>query len=465
MATLLQANAKRVLRKVSLYIREQFEIGSFYDNNIWRIAFFLSLKTRRRDLAEFEQINKDERIVTDYDGLFNYQEKYLYLNMLCLVHGRKIDINSEEPVRLVEKHCRHGFQILEEKFSQTNINVLDFFLSELPYLTNVPGEEGDELEILLVKEKDELAEKLFTAFLETHIAVDYLGYRKFLRNTKYYFEVRNLNHNKEILDEITTSNLELQTGLHHKLYLAPTQRERTFSVNIIHDEIEPIHVAEYVYETAPDDFTLQLGLDDQDQTFSVKLRDLPHLLIGGTTGSGKTVFLDTLVYQLINKNLDLFIIDQKGGSTFDKYSGHDSLELVKSLKQTDEVISRLVTEMERRYEKKQARKARPLVLIIDEFADLLMQNKKLEPYLIRLAQKGREANIHLILATQRPDAKILEGLLRSNLPTRIAFKVQKATESRIILDQAGAEKLRHKGEMLFNNQKFTKRLQAFYLEE
>lgn len=465
MATVLTANAKRIIRKVSLYIREQFEIGSFYDNNIWRIAFFLSLKTRRKDLEEFEQTTKDERVQTDYDGLFSYQEKYLFINMLCLVHGRKIDINSDEPARLVEKHCRHGFKILEEKFSQTNTNVLDFFLSELPYLSNANANEGDELEVSLVKEKDELAEKLYTAFLETHIAVDYLGYSKFLRNTKYYFEVRNLNHNKEILDEITTSNLELQTGLHHKLYLANTQRERTFSVNIIHDEIEPIHISEYVFDTAPDDFSLLIGLDDQDRIFSVKLTDLPHLLIGGTTGSGKTVFLNTLVYQLVNKNLELVIIDQKGGTSFDQYTAHEDVLLVKTIKQTGEVMSALVTKMEERYKNKQTRKAKPIVLIIDEFADLLMQNKKLEHFIVRLAQKGREANIHLILATQRPDAKILEGVLRSNLPSRIAFKVQKAVESRIILDEAGAEKLRHKGEMLFNNQKFTKRLQSFYIED
>lgn len=106
----------------------------------------------------------------------------------------------------------------------------------------------------------------------------------------------------------------------------------------------------------------------------------------------------------------------------------------------------------------------PIVVVIDELADLLGQNKGLEALLIRLAQKGREAHIHLILATQRPDAKILEGLLRTNLPSRVAFKVQNQNESRIILGDMGAETLQNKGEMLFNNQKFTKRLQGFYVE-
>lgn len=462
MAVLL-ADAKRIIRKVSLYIKDQFEIGSFYDNNIWRIAFFLSLKTRRKDLEEFENLQTEGRVRTDSEVLFSYQEKYLIVNMLSLVHERKIDINSEEPTKLIEKHCRHGFKILEEKFSETSTDMISFLLAELPHLQSNTNEEIDELESLLVKGKDDLADKLYHAFLETNIAVKYLGYRHFLRNTKYYFEVKNLNHNKEIVDEITTSNLELQTGLHHKLYLANTTRERTFSVNVLQDKIDNVDISEYVYETDANDLSLSIGLDDEDRIFQVKLENLPHLLVGGTTGSGKTVFLHSLIYQLLAKNVDLILVDPKGGLTFDKYEEHSQVAIVKSSRDANEIVGELVEEMERRYESKTLKKAHPVILIIDEFADLLMQNKKLEQFIIRLAQKGREARIHLILATQRPDAKVLEGVLRSNLPSRIAFKVQKSVDSKIILDEIGAEKLKHKGEMLFNNQKFTKRLQGFFI--
>ena len=464
MATHLTADSKKIVRKVNLYLKDQLDIPSLYDNNIWRLAFFLSLKTRQANLEEFEAINYKDKVTTEYEALFNAQERYLIINMLSIVHNRKIDIHSEEPAKLVEKHCRHGFKILEEKFNGIDISVVDFFLHELPNLQVQTYDETDNLEELLIKERDELAEKLYTAFLETKIAVKYLGQRHFQRNTKYYFEVKDLNHNREIVDDITKKNLELQTGLHHKLYLANTPRERTFSVNIMKEQIEPHHIEEYAFETATDDLSLIIGLDDEDRIFRVKLPDLPHLLVSGTTGSGKTVFLRTLIYQLIQKNIDLMLIDPKGGQAFNRFEDQERTLLITDVRKADEVISELVDEMERRYQNKTLRKSNPIVLLIDEFSDLLMQNKKLEELIIRLAQKGREANIFLILATQRPDSKILEGALRSNLPSRIAFKVQKSTESKIILDEIGAENLQNKGEMLFNNQKQTRRLQAFYMD-
>lgn len=464
MAQVLQANARKTLRKVSLYIKEQLGMSSLYDMVIWKMAFFISIKSKDFQFDEEEKMDKSIRITTDYLSLFNNTEKYLIINLLSIVHQRKIDINSEEPFRLVEKHCRHGFKILEEKFAGANVDVINFFLSEIPNLTTNPAEDVDNLEELIVKTKDKLSEKLHDAFTETKIAVKYLGYRDFQRIAKYYFEIRNLNHNREIVDEITKSNLELQTGLHNKLYLANTSRERTFSVNIIKEEIPPFFVEEYAYETNEHDYTLMIGLDDEDRVFTTELSALPHLLIGGTTGSGKSVFLKSLVHQLTQKHLNLILVDPKGGTTFGNYEEQDGCMLVKTTKDADAAISDLVEEMEQRYQNKKLAQEMPLVLVIDELADLLVQNKGLESSLIRLAQKGREARIHLILATQRPDAKILEGLLRSNLPSRVAFKVQNQNESRIILGDMGAEHLQNKGEMLFNNQKFTRRLQGFFIE-
>ena len=105
----------------------------------------------------------------------------------------------------------------------------------------------------------------------------------------------------------------------------------------------------------------------------------------------------------------------------------------------------------------------PIVIIVDEFVDLIMQKKLIEDLFVRLSQKGRGAKIHLILATQRPDSNILKGVLRSNLPSRIAFKVQKSSESKIILDEIGAENLFGKGDMLFSNGNEIKRLQGFLI--
>lgn len=177
----------------------------------------------------------------------------------------------------------------------------------------------------------------------------YLGYRDFQRISKYYFEVRDLNHNREIVDEITKSNLELQTGLHNKLYLANSSRERTFSVNVIKDDIPPFYVEEYLFESNERDYSLMIGLDDEDRVFTTNLESLPHLLIGGTTGSGKSVFLKNLVYQLSKKYLNLVLVDPKGGTTFGDYEDKERCMLVKSAKDADATISDLVEEMEERY--------------------------------------------------------------------------------------------------------------------
>ena len=464
MAQYIQANARKTLRKVSLYIKEQLGFSSLYDVVIWKMAFFISIKSKNFQFDEEEKIDKSIRITTDYLSLFSNTEKYLIINLLSIVHQRKVDINNEEPSKLVEKHCRHGFKILEEKFAGANVDVINFFLDEIPNLSTTSAEDIDNLEELIVKTKDKLSEKLHEAFTETKIAVKYLGYRDFQRIAKYYFEIRNLNHNREIVDEITKSNLELQTGLHNKLYLANSSRERTFSVNVVKDDIPSFYMEEYLFETDEHDYTLMIGLDDEDRVFTTELSALPHLLIGGTTGSGKSVFLKSLVHQLAQKHLDLVLVDPKGGKTFSSYEEKERCMVIKNAKDADATISDLVEEMEQRYQNKNLDQAMPIVLVIDELADLLIQNKGLESQLIRLAQKGREAHIHLILATQRPDAKILEGLLRSNLPSRVAFKVQNQTESRIILGDMGAEHLQNKGEMLFNNQKFTRRLQGFFIE-
>ena len=120
--------------------------------------------------------------------------------------------------------------------------------------------------------------------------------------------------------------------------------------------------------------------------------------------------------------------------------------------------------MEERYSQNIIEKSKPIIVVVDEFVDLIMQKKIIEDLFVRLAQKGRGAKIHLVLATQRPDSNILKGVLRSNIPSRIAFKVQKSTESKIILDETGAEELFGKGDMLFSNGKEIKRLQGFLSE-
>lgn len=209
------------------------------------------------------------------------------------------------------------------------------------------------------------------------------------------------------------------------------------------------------------------GVDVLGNPYSFDLAAAPHLLVGGTTGSGKSVCLHALILSLIGRippaALQLALIDPKQVE-FAVYRGSPYLyrgEIAITAASAREMLVELVTEMEARYSTfmaagvsniDEARKKRMdmpyIVVVIEELADLLIMAKDIEDHIVRLAQKARAAGIHLIIATQRPDAKTFSGLVRSNIPARIALTVQKSTESTIILDEAGAEDLLGAGDML-----------------
>ena len=214
----------------------------------------------------------------------------------------------------------------------------------------------------------------------------------------------------------------------------------------------------------PHGVPLIIGLKENGDRIYYDLTKCPHILAGGSTGSGKSVFMHNLIIStLYAANTNIIMIDVKRVE-FSIYEGiphlmtpiiYDSITALDTLK-------KLCHEMEKRYNTLKAAKCRNIqeyrksghkmnfiAVFIDELADLLMTEKEIETYLVKIAQLGRAAGIHLITATQRPDASILSGLIRANIPTRVCFAVQKATDSRIILDSSGGEKLKGAGDGLF----------------
>ena len=217
----------------------------------------------------------------------------------------------------------------------------------------------------------------------------------------------------------------------------------------------------------PEQLMVYPGVDVLGKPYSFDLAAAPHLLVGGTTGSGKSVCLHALMLSLIvampPASLKLALIDPKQVE-FSVYAGSEYLymeDVANTPGKAREMLTALVAEMDERYtsfsaagvsnihEAKKKRINLPyIVVFIEELADLLFADKTIEDYIVRLAQKARAAGIHLVLATQRPDAKTFSGLVRSNIPARIALTVQKSTESKIILDDSGAELLLGLGDML-----------------
>jgi len=213
-----------------------------------------------------------------------------------------------------------------------------------------------------------------------------------------------------------------------------------------------------------------LGKDITGKTVVTDLAKAPHLLIAGSTGSGKSVCINSIITSIIYHSrpdeVKLMLIDPKVVE-LSVYNGipHLRTEVVTDMRKAQGTLNWAVREMEARYQlfagakvrniegynKANPDKKMPYILIIvDEFADLMnVAAKEVEVLIQRLTQKARAAGIHLILATQRPSADVITGVIKSNIPSRIAFMVESGLNSRIILDEGGAESLLGKGDMLF----------------
>jgi len=251
------------------------------------------------------------------------------------------------------------------------------------------------------------------------------------------------------------------------------------------------------FQNASSPLTFALGRDVVGEPVFADLGRMPHLLIAGSTGTGKTIALNAIIVSFLYKNtpntLRLILIDPKRVEfTAYNHLPHLLCPVIYDADKTVNALSWLIQEMERRFDifsevgarniysfnkkieknsrlKKEGFAKMPfLVLIIDELADLMAARAKdIEAGIVRLAQKARATGIHLILATQRPSVEVITGLIKANIIARIAFQVASQVDSRTILDMAGAEKLLGNGDMLFISSSVSKprRIQGAYISE
>lgn len=241
------------------------------------------------------------------------------------------------------------------------------------------------------------------------------------------------------------------------------------------------------FKTRPTNLSVALGKDVTGKVWVSPMEKMPHLLIAGATGSGKSVCINTIIVSLLYTNgpddLKLILVDPKRVE-LTNYEGIPHL-LVPPITKVDDTINALkwtVREMERRldllskfgardinsYNQKVEEKMPRIVLFIDELADLMSASgHEIEGTIVRIAQVARAVGIHLVLATQRPSVDVITGLIKANFPSRIAFAVASQTDSRTILDCAGAEKLLGRGDMLYTSAELSKpvRLQGAYVSE
>ncbi len=254
---------------------------------------------------------------------------------------------------------------------------------------------------------------------------------------------------------------------------APIPGKAAIGIEAPNTTNEPVNFREVVDNKAirenPSKLCVGLGRDISGNVISIDLSKMPHLLVAGSTGSGKSVCINTLLtgilYKALPEEVKLILVDPKVVE-LTNYNGipHLLVPVVTDAKKAASALHWAVSEMERRYKvfadtrvreiksyNAQAEEKMPyIVIVIDEMSDLMMVAKAdVEDAILRLAQKARAAGIHLVLATQRPSVDVITGIVKANIPSRIAFAVSSQTDSRTILDMGGAEKLLGKGDMLF----------------
>lgn len=263
--------------------------------------------------------------------------------------------------------------------------------------------------------------------------------------------------------------------------IAPTERG-TVGIEVPNTERENISMMEMLFSDEYLNTTMELplviGRKVDNSVFMADLATMPHLLVAGATGMGKSVGLNVIISSLLNKKspdeLKLVLIDPKQVelSIYDTiakpYLAHlNGLPAISTtVNEAQQTLEAVIREMEKRYSILNEAGVRNIqdynatadmkipyyVVIIDEYGDLILQgNKEMENAICRIAQKARAVGIHMIISTQRPDTKIVTGNIKANFPTRIAFRTTTGTDSRVILDRIGAERLTGRGDMLFFN--------------
>ena len=271
--------------------------------------------------------------------------------------------------------------------------------------------------------------------------------------------------------------------------LAPIPHSGLVGFEVPNKERQFVSFNKNKHKTEHNEFAI--GIDTQNNVINLTIDDMPHLLVAGTTGSGKTIFLENTIKQQKNK-YDLVIIDPKGTEFEQGMSDHK--EIATTLSGFLNIMSERYAYMKKNKIKKWSESGKnSTVIIIDEYNDIFSSKEQIrigtkevtkvyaggpitsyipvydtvgnvcDRSIKLLAQKARSAGIHIILATQRPSVKVLDGDIKANFPTRISFKLPTITDSKVIIDRDGADKLKGKGDGLLLQNGFITRFQAFNL--
>ena len=403
--------------------------------------------------------------VTGHGGSGHEDFRDVFAALLSVREGKNYVSDSSALDDALSRHVRRGLKEIRASWTP-RFDFFDYLLQEMYFDRDGSGEGDRESEGSRVKER------LERVLGQLGIGSDLVDRKDGPRLTRFALEL----HQLDDLDRLRRglSKIAFALGLgEDSVDLALLPAERTVSLDIPRSAsswsmLTWAELVPALDSGAGEGMALPIciGTDVLGAAIVRDLAEAPHLFVAGTTGSGKSMCIHGILLSLIHRRAsrpELVLIDPKSVE-FGGYAGLEELRSKKPIVDMDEardVLADLVEEMEERQRKLGALEARNIteanergarikriVVVVDELADLFATHPETESLIVRLAQKARAVGIHLVLATQRPEAATFSGLLRSNVPSRIGLTVQKSSESRIILDETGAENLLMRGDML-----------------
>lgn len=457
---------------------------------------FVSLFKKDNDDDEKENVkNKKEYIIEGDElvGIKNAKDKDEP------TEKEKIVITSIDDLKNIntpEKNIKESFDVNPIENDEGASNPSVYRLPKFDLLTPTPKNKKNSEEPF-IKENQIKLEKVLNDFdikgkvVEIHIGPAVTEYEIIVPSGTKVSRIVGIN--KEISLAMAAKEVRIQ---------APIPGKNTIGIEIPNREISSVGFREVLEATwqnnGANKILVALGKDIMGTSILADLSKMPHLLVAGSTGSGKSVCINTIICSILMRykpdEVKLVLVDPKKVE-LTNYNGipHLLCPVVSDPKKASVVLQKVVAEMEKRYdifaEKEvkniagyndlieKERKKNPdinttrmpyIVVIIDELADLmLVASKEVQDSIMRITQMARAAGIHLIVATQRPSTDIITGVIKNNIPSRIAFSVSSAIDSRTILDASGAESLLGKGDMLYlpMGESHTTRIQGCFISD
>ena len=457
---------------------------------------FVSLFKRDNDDDEEENVKNKKEYIIEGDELVGIKDTKVKDEP---TEKEKIVITSIDDLKNIntpEKNIKESFDANPIETDEGASNPSVYRLPKFDLLTPTPKNKKNSEEPF-IKENQIKLEKVLNDFdikgkvVEIHIGPAVTEYEIIVPSGTKVSRIVGIN--KEIALAMAAKEVRIQ---------APIPGKNTIGIEIPNREISSVGFREVLEATwqnnGANKILVALGKDIMGTSILADLSKMPHLLVAGSTGSGKSVCINTIICSILMRykpdEVKLVLVDPKKVE-LTNYNGipHLLCPVVSDPKKASVVLQKVVAEMEKRYdifaEKEvkniagyndlieKERKKNPdinttrmpyIVVIIDELADLmLVASKEVQDSIMRITQMARAAGIHLIVATQRPSTDIITGVIKNNIPSRIAFSVSSAIDSRTILDASGAESLLGKGDMLYlpMGESHTTRIQGCFISD